>query len=237
MNRQTWIVGGVVLILMGAIALSCGIVGVPLASGMWRLWPLAVVGLGALLVLPPLLLRTNRALGVLFIPGVPVLTTGGILLLASVFNLWGIWRWLWPQEVLAVGAGFLFAAAYTRSGWLLIPAIVVGANGVLLQFCALTGLWGVWTVMWMIEPLSAGLALLAVQLKHRSPALLTVGVLLCVLAGVGFVESLAILSVSAIVSVGWLWRWVGPVTLMGTGLILLVWGLVRGKPTASAAAG
>jgi hypothetical protein len=36
-----------------------------------------------------------------------------------------------------------------------------------LQFCALTGLWNAWAVLWTVEPLSVGLSLLAVSAKTR----------------------------------------------------------------------
>jgi hypothetical protein len=92
-------------------------------------------------VLPPLAVRGKRGLGALFIPGMPTLATGLILLLASVFRRWDVWAWLWPLEVLALAAGFLVAAIYTRVIELVIPAIIIGLNRLLLQFCTVTGLW------------------------------------------------------------------------------------------------
>jgi hypothetical protein len=231
MNKRFPILAGIVLILVGMMALSCSVA--PLMGinawrwGLWRLWPLTVLGAGMLFVVPPLLVRGKRGLGGLFIPGVPILVTGGILLSASVLDAWNAWEWLWPLEVLAVATGFLFAAIYMRNIWLLIPVIIVGANGVLFQFCAITGWWGVWSVAWTVEPLSVGLALLAVNVKQRSAGLLVAGVAMCALAGVGLVESLAIVLLSTMFSVGWLWRWMGPVMLMVTGFLLLVMSLLH----------
>jgi hypothetical protein len=172
----------------------------------------------------------------LFIPGVPVLTNGMILLFTSVTGWWGAWEWLWPLEVTGVALGFLFAAIKMRVVWLLIPAIIVGANGLLLQFCAITGWWAVWAVAWAIEPLSVGLALLAVNLKQRSAGLMVAGIAVCALAVVGAIESLAIVAMAAIFPVWWLCKFVGPVTLILVGIGLLVWGLVRRAPPAPLAA-
>jgi hypothetical protein len=230
MSKQLSIVISIVLIMVGLLALAFSLAGPVFGFRIWQLWPLAVVTAGALFVLPPLLVRGKRGLGGLFIPGMPILTTGTLLLFASVFRLWDVWEWLWPQEVLALALGFLFAAIYMRNVWLLIPAIVVGANGALMQFCAITGFWRVWAVMWAIEPLSVGLALLAVHVRRRSAGLLVAGVALCALAVVGAVESLAIVSLSAIFPAWWLWRWVGPVTFILAGVGLLVWGFVRRSP-------
>jgi len=230
MSKQLAIVISIVLIMVGLLALAFALVGPVSGFRLWRLWPLAVVTTGALFVLPPLLVRGKRGLGALFIPGMPILTTGTLLLFASVFRMWDVWAWLWPQEVLALALGFLFAAIYMRSVWLVIPAIVLGANGALMQFCTLTGLWRVWSVMWAIEPLSVGLALLAVRVKRRSAGLLVAGVTLCALAILGALESVAIVSLSAIFPVWWMWRWVGPATLVLAGMGLLIWGLVRRVP-------
>jgi hypothetical protein len=236
MKGRLEIVISVVLIVMGAASLAFTLVGTIFGLRVWQLWPLIVIAAGLAFVLPPLLVRGKRGLGGLFIPGVPVLTNGAILLFTSVTRWWGAWEWLWPLEVTGVALGFAFAAIKMRVVWLLIPAIVVGANGFLLQFCALTGWWAVWAVAWVIEPLSVGLALLAVNLKRRSPGLLIAGVTLCALAVVGATESLAIVALATFLPVWWLWKFVGPVALIAAGVGLLIWGLVRRAPAAAAAA-
>jgi hypothetical protein len=71
-------------------------------------------------------------------------------------------------------------------GVLFIPAIILGLEALVFQFCALTGVWGWWAVQWVIEPLAVGLALLAVNVKERSSALSEAGLMLCGLAGPGF---------------------------------------------------
>jgi hypothetical protein len=233
MGRKLSIVISVTLILAGVASLVFTFVGAFFGFRVWQLWPLIVVAVGLAFVLPPLLVRGKRGLGGLFIPGIPVLTNGAILLFTSVTRWWGAWEWLWPMEVTGVAFGFLLAALYMRVIWLLIPAIIVGANGLLLQFCALTGWWAVWAVAWAIEPLSVGLALLAVNVKRRSAGLLVAGVVMCGLAVVGALESLAIIAMAAFFPVWWMWKFVGPVTLILAGIGLLVWGLVRRAPAAA----
>jgi hypothetical protein len=232
MNKQISVLVGIALVLIGGLAMACVLATSVLGLGVWgwgpwRLWPLVVISVGLLFVVPPLLVRGRRGLGGLFIPGVPVLATGSILLFCSVFDAWGAWEWLWPVEVLGLAVGFLFAALYMRVIWLLIPAVIIGLNGLLFQFCAITGWWSVWAVLWTIEPLSVGLALLAVNFRQPSTGLLTAGVALCVLAGLGFVESFAVVVLSWIFHTGWLWRWVGPVMLILAGCLVLILGLLH----------
>jgi hypothetical protein len=240
MNKQTPILAGIGLIILGLLALIFTIVMPALGLTLWfwvpwRMWPLLVVGLGLLFLLPPIVVRGRPGLGGLFIPGLPVLTTGAILLLASVTNWWHIWKWLWPQEVLALALGFLFAAIYIRRIWLVVPAIIIGLNGLLLQFCAFTGLWEVWSVLWTIEPLSVGLALLAVSAKTRSAGLMVGGLILCGLAGAGLVGTTAILAAGALLPRLWPVNLLGPVMLILVGLILVVWNVMF-RPSSSSPA-
>ena len=238
MNKQTTTslsaLTGIILIAMGllATALTAGmpLLGLRMWSifEIWRYWPLTVISLGLGFALPPFLYRDRRGLGGLFIPGVPILATGGILLFTSVLNWWSAWSWLWPLEVLAVAAGFALAAVHMRVIWLWIPAIIIGANGLLCQFCAITGLWEVWAAMWTIEPLSVGLSLLLIGARQRRPGLLLAGLILCSLSGFGLMGMLSILSASWVWS-GWWWalRLFGPVTLILAGILLLAWGLAH----------
>ena len=226
MRRRLSILAGATLILLGVVSLAFTLF-VPLlgasvwAWAAWRLWPLIVVAAGLLLVAWPLFVRGKRGLGALFIPGVPALATGAILLYASALDAWQAWEWVWPLEVVALAAGFLLAAVYMRAMWLLLPAILVGVNGLVFQFCALTGRWDLWAVLWTVEPLSVGLAFLVVNLKQRSPGLFVVGLVLCVVAALGLIGVTAVFP-------GWvLINALGPGILLFAGVVMLVHSLVR----------
>ncbi len=228
MGRRSLVLTGAALILAGALVLvlagASALTGVRLFHFFFRFWPLTVVGSGLLLVVPPFVWRQRRGLGALFIPGLPILMTGALLLLASVFRAWSIWSWLWPMEILAVAGGLVLAAAWIPVTWLLIPAIIIGLNGVVFQFCAITGLWGWWAVLWVIEPLSVGLALLALGVLKRMPGLTIAGVVLCAVAG------LLLVMMTAILAGGWLLALVGPGFLILLGLAVLAWGILRRRP-------
>jgi hypothetical protein len=197
--------------------------------GAWRLWPLAVVALGAGIMLIPMLVRGRRGLATLFVLGTPILVTGSLLMVASFFNIWRIWSWLWPLEILGLAIGFVFAAIYARTIWLLIPAIIIGLNGVVFQFCAITGLWEAWAVLWTIEPLSVGLALTLVGVRKHLSGLFLSGLILCSLAGFGVMAMMAIFP--------WgLGNLIGSAILILIGGALLFWGLFRRRSPVSEAA-
>lgn len=232
MNKRVSTLWGIILILVGGLMLAGNAIFPMLGLNFWhwmpwRLWPLAVVGAGAFFVLLPVLLRHKRGWGGLFIPGVPVLVTGGILLFTSFFNLWDAWAWLWPLEVLGLAAGFALAAITMRNIWLLVPAIIIGANGLLMQFCAITGWWGVWAVLWTIEPLAVGLALLAVFARKRRTGLLIAGSILCGVAAVGLIGMTALIPMQRLAPGGWILNLIGPAMLVGLGFLLLASGFIR----------
>jgi hypothetical protein len=228
MDRKSPILVGAALILLGVLSLLlsgvASLLGFDLLGFTVRFWPLIVVGVGLLLVIPPFLVHGQPGLGALFIPGFPILTTGAILLLASVLNAWSVWSWLWPMEVTSVAMGFLFAAIYSRVIWLVIPAIIVGLNGLTFQFCAITGLWGWWSVFWTVEPLAVGLALLVVGAGTRTSGLSLAGLILCGVAGAGLLLMLVILGG------GWLLGVLGPGVLILAGVAVLAWGALRHRP-------
>jgi len=218
MEKRNPVTLGGILIAVGALLLLSNLAGAILGFRLWDLWPLIVVAVGCAFVLPPLFTRGKPGLGGLFIPGMPVLTTGVILLFASGFRWWDVWSWLWPWEVMGVALGFLFAAFYMKSVWLLIPAFVVGANGMLLQFCSVTGWWELWAVLWVIEPLSVALSFVVINARRPSPGLLKAGVTLGLLSALGFGLSF----VAMILGSGWwIWKWAAPLATIAAGLYLL----------------
>jgi hypothetical protein len=239
MEKRFSLFAGIILLVVGALALASNgavvLLGLDLWRLPWRFWPLAVVALGLIFVVSPFLARRRRGLGWLFIPGMPVLVTGGILLFTSVFGAWGAWSWLWPLEVLSVALGFLFAALGTRALWLLIPAIIIGANGLLFQLCAVTGWWNVWSVLWTIEPLSAGLALLVFGLSKRATGLVIAAAALLGLGGAGLISMTALVWLKTAWSGSWMLGLSAPFTLMAAGLLLLILSVLHRSKSAGVA--
>ena len=224
-DRKGLLLLGSALVVLGVLSLLgtglLALFGLNPGLLILRLWPLAIVGLGLLFVVPPFRVRDRRALGAHFIPGFPILMVGAILTLASVLDFWGIWEYLWPMLIISLASGFLFAAIYTQLIGLLVPAIIIGLNGLVFQFCALTGLWDWWSVLWVIEPLAVGLSLLAINAKVQSRALSIVGLSFCGLAGFGFLLMITVLG-------AWWPVWLlAPALLILAGIVLLGLGMVR----------
>jgi hypothetical protein len=229
-NKRTSLWVGMGLIVLGVLALM-GSLAMPVVGprmlrwGLQRIWPAIVVNIGLAFIAIPLLVRKRRGLGGMMIPGVPILTTGLLLFVASVTGWWRIWSYLWPFEVLGVAGGLLAAAIYMRVIWLIIPAFIIGANGLLMQFCAITGLWNAWAVMWTIEPLSVGLAFLIIGARKRITPLMSVGLGLCGGAGLAALGMMAVVPLRAVSSSWWLIKMAVPVLILGCGALLVVWGL------------
>jgi hypothetical protein len=125
----------------------------------------------------------------------------------------------------------------------------VGANGLLMQFCTFTGWWEVWTVMWVIEPLSLALSFLVINARRPSPGLLRAGTILLVLSVLAVLRSLCwsrlllllellVLAVLAVLSVPLLLRLEAVVRLVceSTLLLLLVPAMIVVSSTLSISA-
>ena len=212
-ERSLSLIFGLALVAIGIFSLLGTTL---LATQAWRMWPLTVIILGIALCVPGFFGLKKRGLGSFFIPGIPVMTTGGILLFASLFSRWDVWSLAWPLEVMGVALGFALAAIFMRVVGLAIPAVFIGLNGLLLAFCNLTGLWEAWAILWPIEPLSIGLGLLIVGILKRSSGAKLAGLILTGVAGAGFF----IASFIGILS-GTLMRFAAPGLLILTGLILV----------------
>jgi hypothetical protein len=145
-------------------------------------------------------------------------------MLASLFDSWDIWSYLWPLEVLSLALGFMFAALYMRSPWLAIPAILIGLNGLVLQFCAVTGLWEAWSVLWTVEPLAIGMILLLVGVLTNTKPMVAVGLAICGFAAAAAMGMLVLLSVGL-----WAFRYIVPLGLIGVGALVLLTSFL-GKP-------
>ncbi len=185
-ERLLSLIFGIGLLAAGGLSLAGNLF---LSTQAWRMWPLLVLAAGTALTAPGLLAVARPGLGAFFMPGLPVLVTGGILMFASLTNRWEIWALAWPLVVLAVALGFGLSAVFMRVAGLAIPAVIIGANGLVLAFCNLTGLWSAWAILWPIEPLAVGLGLLVVGIANRSAGANLAAMILIGLAGMGFLAT------------------------------------------------
>jgi hypothetical protein len=227
-KRTLSLASGLALVGIGTISLLGNMF---LTTGAWRLWPLAVIIAGVALTVPGFFGFKRRGLGAFFIPSIPVLATGGILLLASLLSHWEVWGLAWPLEVIALALGFALAAIFMRVAGLAIPAILIGLNGLILAFCNLTGLWGAWALWWPVEPLAVGLGLLIVGYANHSDGAKVAGMILTGVAGAGFF-------ITAFISVynNTVLRFTVPAMLILSGLVLIgaQWLKVEGRAQAEA---
>jgi hypothetical protein len=159
---------------------------------------------------------------------VPVLITGLVLFYTSITGNWSAWAYLWPLEVLGVALSFALAAIFLRVIWLMIPASIIFFNWLVLQFCAATGLWSSWAVLWTVEPFSVGLPLLVIGTLKKIDGVKLAGIILCGFAGVAFAAMSTILA-----ALGWVTGLVGPVIVLALGAYLLVSALMKKKSSVS----
>jgi general stress protein CsbA len=160
----------------------------------------------------------------LFIPGIPTLTTGIILFIASAAVNWHIWAFLWPLEVISLGLGFVLMAIFLRIPWLMIPASIIGLNGLVLQFCAATGLWNSWAVLWTVEPFAVGLPMLLIGMIRKIEGVRMAGIILCGFAGLAFAAMSALLVTSV-----WITRLIGPAIVLILGILLVGSAVMKRK--------
>jgi hypothetical protein len=231
MNRSNSLIAGLVLIALGALALFFSLSGVNLWYASWRWWPTVVIGFGAVLALLPIFIR-KRWMGLLYIIAAPIIATGIMLLISMTSGQWFLWARWWPIGVLSTALGFAIAAVYAREAWLAVPAIVLGFNGGLFLFNMLAGQWTLWKVLWILEPLSLGLALLFVGLVKHSSVTFGFGAALSVLSAF-----LAALLTPIFRDTAQFAGSLGALTLVALGAALLLWNVKRTpEVTASAPA-
>jgi hypothetical protein len=227
MQKNTSLLFGVTLILLGVLALVGNLLLRSVGGGIllgFRAWPIFVVAAGLLFCLPSFIFSKVPGLSGLFIPGIPTLTTGVLLFFASVTGNWHIWATLWPLEVISVALGFVLMALFLKVPWLLIPASIIGMTGLVLQFCAATGLWSSWAVLWTVEPFAVGLPLLLIGMFKKIEGVKVAGIILCGIAGLGFAAMSALLVTSL-----WITRLIGPGIILALGILLVLSALITRK--------
>jgi hypothetical protein len=228
MQKNASLLIGVTLIVLGVLALVGNLlmraVGGEFMLGL-RAWPIFVVGAGLLFCLPPFLFPRQRGLSGLFVPGIPAFITGLLLFVGSVTGNWGIWSTFWPLEVLSVAAAFVLMAVFLKVPWLMIPASILGFTGLILQFCAVTGWWSSWAVLWTVEPFAVGLPLLLIGIFKKIEGVKLAGIILCGLAGLGFAAMSTVLVTSM-----WITRLIGPALVLALGVLLVVSALAKHSP-------
>jgi hypothetical protein len=75
------------------------------------------------------------------------------VMIGLVTGRWGVLGRGWPMELLMVGLLLTETMATSGNIWTLIPAGILLGNGYLFAFYTITGLWGLWAVLWPLEPL------------------------------------------------------------------------------------
>jgi len=113
-------------------------------------------------------------------------------------------------------------AIFLKVPWLMIPASIIGFTGLVLQFCAATGWWSSWAVLWTVEPFAVGLPLLLIGLSRKIEGVKLAGIILCGLAGLGFAAMSSVLVTSL-----WITRLIGPALVLGLGVLLVYSALAR----------
>jgi hypothetical protein len=219
------LIAGTILIALGVLALFVSLSGINLWTFSWRWWPTVIIAFGALIALLPVFIR-KRWMGLLFIIAAPIVASGILLLISMTSGQWFLWARWWPIEVLSVALGFLLAAIYAREAWLLVPAIFIGVNGGLFLFNMWYGQWYLWKVLWIMQPLSLGLALLLVGVIKHSGVTLGFGIALS-----GMSIFFSALMTPIFYDTARLTGSLGALTLMAMGVALLLWN-VRRKPMA-----
>jgi hypothetical protein len=228
MQKKASLLIGVTLIVLGILALAGNLLLQVVGHGFvlgFRAWPIFVIGAGLFLCLPPFIFSHQRGLSGLFVPGLPTLITGLLLFVGSITGYWGIWAYLWPLEVLSLAAAFILMAVFLKIPWLMIPASILGCTGLVLQFCAATGWWSSWAVLWTVEPFSVGLPLLLIGLSKKIDGVKLAGIILCGLAGLGFAAMSTVLVTSM-----WITRLIGPALVLALGVLLVVSALAKHSP-------
>lgn len=93
-------------------------------------------------------------------PAQATLVSFGVIILANFFVAMLLvytringFAYGWPFEIFLI-VGLLSSVGWSlRNAWLLTPSTILGGNALIMAYCSLTGRWGDWFFLWMLEPL------------------------------------------------------------------------------------
>ena len=228
MQKKASLLIGVTLILLGILALAGNLLIRAAGSGFmlgFRAWPIFVVGAGLLFCLPPFLFPAAARPERVVHPRHPDPDHGSAAVHRQRDRQLVHLGHLWPLEVLSVAAAFVLMAIFLKVPWLMIPASIIGFTGLVLQFCALTGWWSSWAVLWTVEPFAVGLPLLLIGIAKKIEGVKLAGIILCGLAGLAFAAMSSFLVTSL-----WITRLIGPALVLGLGILLILSALGKLSP-------
>ncbi|MFL5775113.1 MAG: hypothetical protein ACJ76W_02455 [Chloroflexota bacterium] len=167
-----------------------------------------------------------------------VLILLGLVFLAQRFFEFDLGQYGWPLFIVVPGVLLFLAglAAPRREGsGLAVGGAVVSVVGVILAVQNVTGLWATWAYVWpLVAPGGSGLGLALYGLLRDEPDLvrsgvrsLGIGLALFVAFGVFFEGVIGLSGDPFLVGSDYL-----PFALIGLGVVLLGWALLRGRRTA-----
>jgi hypothetical protein len=159
--------------------------------------------------------------GIVF--GVLIILLGAFLLVTQYFpDVFGTISW--PFIVIGVGAIFLLAALFTRTGGLAVPGVIIAGIGGILYYQNLSGNWLSWTYSWTLIPGFVGIGVILAGLLSRDhPHFETGGLVLMVISAIGF------LAFGGAFGLGWDISQYWPLLLIAAGVIVLFSALLRRK--------
>jgi serine/threonine protein kinase len=99
-------------------------------------------------------LTGKRGVGMAILGTLGLLAGGNMLavMLGMLTNDWTIFGHGWPMEVLWVAVGLCAILYASRAPWLMVPISLILGNGFIFAYCAITGWWHHWALLWMLEP-------------------------------------------------------------------------------------
>lgn len=166
MHKQKSIIGGLILIIVGACILLAQTV--PAFSGLFdlsRQWPLFIIGLGGLFLIAAFLGSPELA-----IPGSIITGLGLIFYYQTLTGNWASWAYMWALIPGFVGLGMLFTSSLDKSRAEIRPEglrLILISGALFLIFALFFNL--TWNVMrlWPVVLIGIGLWLLY-QNRRRS---------------------------------------------------------------------